>query len=462
MKEKNYGLDLTSGRISTLLLRFAGPFLAAGLVTALYGAVDLFVVGQYTDQDVISGVSTGTQIMNIVYTATIGLGTGGTVLMAHRIGERDKAGSARAAGSILLTGVALMVFMTTVMWFLREILLTALNTPPEARPSASNFVKLATIGVPFNVGFNIISSLARGLGNSRAPSVVGAIGCVVNIALALLFVGALRMRETGVALATVLAQVSTFVIIGVWLLRKKFPFPFGRGDFRVDWPSVGRIFWVGTPLWLQELLVTGSFMIITGLVNVMGVVASASVGIIAKVFSLGGIFPLSFGNAVSAMTAQNLGAGKRDRALRALRFGILYSLIIEALLCAYCQISPESITALFAKELPVIEGAAAYLRAFSLDLMLISFIFCINAYLSGHGKSIVSMIHSVAATFGVRVPLSIVFSRMQGVDLNTQLYYLGFAAPIASVLSITICVIYIIRLNRGPGSGALPPQETVG
>ncbi|MDR1589600.1 MAG: MATE family efflux transporter [Oscillospiraceae bacterium] len=458
-KEKSYGLDLTSGRISTLLLRFAGPFLAAGLVSALYGAVDLFVVGQYTNQDVISGVSTGTQIMNIVYSATIGIGTGGTVLVAHRIGERDRAGSARAAGSVLLTCAALMALMTAVVWFLREPLLTALNTPPEARAPASNFVMLATIGVPFNVGFNMISSLARGLGNSRAPSIVGAIGCVVNIALALLFVGVLRMRETGVALATVLAQVSTFVIIGIWLLRKKFPFPFGRGDFRIDWASIGKIFWVGTPLWLQELLVTGSFMIITGLVNNMGVVASASVGIISKVFSLGGMFPLAIGNAVSAMTAQNLGAGKRDRALRALLCGIAYSLILEALICLYCQISPESITAIFAKELPVIEGAAAYLRAFSIDLTLISFVFCINAYLSGHGKSIVVMIHSIASTFGVRVPLSIVFSRMRDIDLNTQLNYLGFAAPIASVLSITICVIYIIRLNRRRdyGGDRLPP-----
>jgi putative MATE family efflux protein len=448
VEEKNYGLDLTSGRISTLLLRFAGPFLVAGLITALYGAVDLFVIGRYTNQDIISGVSTGTQIMNIVYSATIGLGTGSTVLIARRIGERDGVGSARAAGSILLTGAALMVFMTAVIWFLRETLLTALDTPATARESASNFVKIATIGVPFNVGFNIIGSLSRGLGNSRAPSVVGAVGCFVNIALALLFVGALRMRETGAALATVFAQIATFIIIGVWLLRKKFPFPFTRRDLRADRESVGRIFLVGTPLWLQELLITGSFMIITGLVNGMDVVASASVGIISKVFSLCGMFPLAIGNAISAVTAQNLGAGKRDRALSALRCGIGYSLIIEALLCIYCQIAPESITAIFAKERPVIEGAAAYLRAFSIDMTLISFVFCINAYLSGHGKSVISMVHSLVATFAVRVPLSVAISKMTGVDLNRQLYYLGFAAPIASVVSIAICAVYIIRLNR--------------
>jgi Na+-driven multidrug efflux pump len=96
----------------------------------------------------------------------------------------------------------------------------------------------------------------------------------------------------------------------------------------------------------------------------------------------------------------------------------------------------------------VIDGAAAYLRAFSIDMTLISFVFCINAYLSGHGKSIISMVHSLVATFTVRVPLSVAISKMTGIDLNTQLYYLGFAAPIASVVSITICVIYIIRLNR--------------
>jgi Na+-driven multidrug efflux pump len=312
----------------------------------------------------------------------------------------------------------------------------------------------------------MIGSLSRGMGNSNAPSIVGAIGCVVNIVLALLLVGALRMEETGVALATVSAQVVTFVVMGAWLLIKKFPFPFKQSDIRFDKESVAKIFWVGTPLWAQELLVTGSFMIITGLVNGISVVASASVGIISKVFNLGGMFPLAISNAISAMTAQNLGAGKRDRAISALRWGITYSLAIEVVICIYCQIAPETITALFAKEQAVIEGAAAYLRAFSVDLVLISFVFCINSYLSGHGKSIISMVHSLVATFAVRVPLSIVISRLKGtIDPNLQLYYLGFAAPVASVLSITICIIYIIRLNRNidaSGSGGMPLKAKEG
>jgi Na+-driven multidrug efflux pump len=200
---------------------------------------------------------------------------------------------------------------------------------------------------------------------------------------------------------------------------------------------------------MQELLVSVSFMIITGIVNTMGVVASASVGIISKVFSVGGMFPQAIGSAIAAMAAQNIGAGKRDRAFRSLRWGIFYSLIFDALFCIICQLAPEAITTLFAKEdTAVMLGAAAYLRSFSIDLLFVAFVFCANAYLSGLGKASVSMFHSIAATVGLRIPLSVLFSRMAGLELNTQLYYLGFAAPLASILSIAVCVIYIIKTNK--------------
>ncbi|MDR3278501.1 MAG: MATE family efflux transporter, partial [Oscillospiraceae bacterium] len=276
-----------------------------------------------------------------------------------------------------------------------------------------------------------------------------------------LFVGAFHMAEVGVAVATAAAQLSTFVIIGLWLLKIKFPFPFSKKNFKIDFGSVKSIFKVSLPLWLQELLVSVSFMIIAALVNSMGVVASASVGIIAKVFNLGGIFPLAIGNAIAAMAAQNLGAGRRDRALKALGWGVAYSLIIDVAFCIYCQIAPETITAAFATQEPVIAGAAAYLRSFSIDLVFVALIFCTNAYLNGCGKSLVTMIHSLAATFGLRVPLSIVFAGLTGLTLNTQLYYLGFAAPIASVLSIVICLAYIYRQEKAHRKLSVPSEEGV-
>jgi Na+-driven multidrug efflux pump len=234
-----------------------------------------------------------------------------------------------------------------------------------------------------------------------------------------------------------------------WLLKRKFPFPFTKRDFIIHRPSFANIFKVGIPLWLQEMLVTVSFMIITGIVNDMGVVAGASVGIVARIFSFAGTFALAIGNAVAAMVAQNIGAGKRDRALKSLRWGITYSLIIDTVIMIICQIIPLSITTLLAKKSPdTALGAAAYLRSFSLDMVLIAFIFSINAYLSGCGKSFVSMAHSLIATFLVRVPLSFVFTRVVGATVTQRLLYLGFAAPIASILSLVICFSYLAWQNR--------------
>lgn len=448
MAERKYGLDLTAGSVRALLPRFAWPFIASGIVSALYGAVDLFVIGYFTPEAIISGVSTGTQVLMIVYTFTIALGTGGTVLVGRRMGERDYPGCARAAGTFMTIGLIVAVVLTAGIIASAQPLLTVMQTPGEARPYALRYVLFAAIGVPFNVGYSVISAVARGLGNAKTPSIVGAIGAGANIALDFLFVGAFGWAETGVALATSISQLVTFVVIGAWLLKRKFPFPFSKGDFKPHAPSASSIFKVGIPLWLQEILVHISFMIITGIVNDMGVVEGAAVGLISKVFSLAGLFPLAISNAVAAVAAQNLGAGRRDRALGALRWGIFYSLAIELVALAACQLAPGQIMELFARDKPeLIAGAAAHLRSFSIDLLLISFVFNLNAYLSGCGKSNVSMIHSMVSTFAVRVPLSLLFASLAG-DVKFRLFALGFAAPLASLPSIAICVIFIFLHDK--------------
>jgi putative MATE family efflux protein len=448
LNKRKYGLDLTQGRISALLPRFAWPFIASGIMSALYGAVDLFVIGYFTPEEIISGVSTGTQVLMIVYTFTIALGTGGTVLVGRRMGERDDAGCARAAGTFMTVGLIAAAAITAAIALTASPMLTLLRTPELARPSAMNYVLFAAIGIPFNFGYSVISAIARGLGNAKVPSIVGGLGAAANIVLDFLFVGAFGWAEMGVALATSLSQLLTFVVIGAWLLKRKFPFPFAKRDFKPHAPSAASIFKVGIPLWMQEILVHISFMIITGIVNDMGVVESAAVGLIAKVFSLVGLFPMAISNAVAAIAAQNLGAMRRDRAIAATRWGIFYSLVIELIALIACQAAPDAIMALFANGKPeVIAGAAAHLRSFSIDLLLISFVFNLNAYLSSCGKSNIAMLHSMVSTFAVRVPLSLLFAGVAG-TMSFRLFMLGFAAPIASLPSIAICIIYIAVFDK--------------
>ena len=252
LKEKRYGLDLTQGKISTVLLKFAGPFVAANLVNALHGVISMLVVGMFAGSEVISGVATGSQVLFPLYSFMMGLGTSGTVLIARSIGEKNKEAGTKALGSFTITSAALVVFLTLFMIFMREPLIVWLRTPADAIASARRYVVVSTFGTPFNVAFTMLSAIARGIGNSKAPSIIASISCVINIALSLLFVGVFGLAEAGVAAAASVAQFISFICIGVWLLRCQLPFPFTVKDIRPDGKSIRYLLVVGFPVILQE------------------------------------------------------------------------------------------------------------------------------------------------------------------------------------------------------------------
>lgn len=455
VRERRGGIDLTQGRISSVLVKFAWPFVAANLVTALHGMISLLVVGQFTNRDVISGVATGAQIMSPILSFIMGMGTGGTVLIGRCIGEKDDEAGTKAVGSFSIVSVIVIVFLTLFMLVCREPLLKLLQTPMQAMPSASSYVLLCTIGVPFNIAFGMISAIARGIGNSRTPSIAAGIGCAVNITLSLLLVGVFKLSAAGAAIAASVAQFSSFIFMALWLYTRKLPVPFTKSDIRVDSKSVKFLLRVGFPLVLQDLLVSVAFMINANRVNILGVEASASVGVVMRVFSIAAVFPNAIGSAISAMTAQNIGAGKRERAAESLRWGLLYAIAINTIFCAYSVLRPESITALFAWEPDVINGAANYLRSFSIDMIFVAGTFCMNAYLGGCGKSTVSMWYMLATAFLVRVPLSIYITGLPGLNLNNRMLYLGFASPAASLVSLIIGLAYIVWYNKRATEGII-------
>ena len=447
-KNKRYGLDLTEGSVQKVLLRFAWPFLVSGIITAMYGAVDMFVISRYMQGEVISGVATGTMVIQIVYTFIIAISTGGTVLIGRKIGEKDDEGCAKGAGTLMTLGLFLGLLLTGLIFVALEPILKLMRTPVDALPHARIYVRLAATGIPFTVGFNIISAIARGFGNSTVPSIIGVIGAILHIILDLLFVAVLGMEEDGVAIATAISQMTTLIIIGIWILKKRFPFAFHKHHFKPHGKSLVSIIKVAIPLWLQEILIHISFMVIMTIINDMGVVASASVGLINRVFSLGAVIPSAVGSAIAAITAQNIGANKRARALKSLKFGIIYCLIVEGLLVIWAQIAPEMITSFFAEgKQEVVIGAAAHLRSFSLDLLLVPIIFCFNAYLNACGKANFTMIHSLFGTFVVRVPFSFLFARI-GNDVNHSLFLLGLTSPMATLASLCICVPFMIWFER--------------
>lgn len=438
---------LTEGRVSTTLLFFAVPFLISSFLQALYGAVDLFVVGQYADSAAVSAVAIGSQVMQTITGIILGISTGGTVLLGRRIGEKNERGAARAVGAIILLFGIMACILTPVMAVLTNQAVSLMETPKEAVLAARTYIFTCACGIPFIIGYNAVSGIFRGIGDSKTPVYFVGLACIVNVALDFLLAGRMGMGAEGAAIATVTAQGISFLASLVYLKWKGFPFPFKREDIHWHREEIKNILKVGCPLALQDALVNVSFLAITTIINTMGLVASAAVGVVEKIIMFAMLPPSSFASAVAAVTAQNLGAGKPERARKSLWWGIGYSLIFGVTVCILAQIVPETAAAVFSRDRDVIIAASQYLMSYSIDCILVSFVFCMNSYFSGCGNAMISFAHSMVATFGVRIPATYLLSRYA----EGTLYTMGFAAPAATTVSLVICLFFLLRKHEGKG-----------
>ena len=437
-------LSLTEGRVAPTLVRFALPFMLSSLLQSLYGAADLFVVGQYAGAAAVSGVSIGSQIMSTVTMLILSLSMGGTVLIGNCIGSRDEDGAATAIGTQASLFALFAVVLTPLMLFGADVGVALMQTPPEAVADARDYVFTCSMGLPFIVGYNALSGIFRGLGDSKTPVYFVALATVINIAADFWLVGGLHMGSTGAAIATITAQGLSFVAALIFLMKKGFPFPFTRRHLRLNGRAARRILKVGGPLALQSTSVHLSFMIISAIINTMGLIASAAVGVTEKIMAFAFLPPDAFAAALAAMTAQNIGAGKPKRALEALKWSILFSRAVGLLVCGFANLFPEVLPAIFTTDGEVIGAAGLYMRTYSIDCILVAFVFSFNNYFSGCGNAVISMIHNVIATFAVRIPVTLLMSRVKGATL----LHMGLAAPAASLLSVIICGWYFLWLRK--------------
>ena len=437
-------LDLTQGSVPKVLLQFAVPFLIANALQALYGGADLFVVGQYDDSASVAAVAIGSQVMQTITGIILGITTGTTVLIAIATGAKDNRQVASPIGSSGWLFSIVGVILTLVMTFFHGQIAVLMHTPVEAMADTKSYILICSIGILFIVGYNVVCGILRGLGDSKTPLYFVALACMINIVLDFVLIGYFHMGPTGAAVATVTAQGVSFATALCFLYRRGFHFEFTRHDIRLSRVLSRKVLVLGAPIALQDALVNVSFLIITVIVNQMGVIASASLGVVEKIIVFAMLPPMAVSSAVATMTAQNYGAGLVDRMNKCLYSGIAMALVFGVAFCVYSQFLPETLTAFFTKDPAVVAMAAEYMRGYSIDCILVSFVFCFNSYFSGQGNSIFPMIHSMITTFLFRIPLSYLFSRID----PSSLFIMGFAPPLSTVVSLLICIWYLRYSQR--------------
>ncbi len=436
--------SFTEGPIFAPLVRFALPVLLALFLQTMYGAVDLLVVGQFGSAADVSAVATGSQMMHTITVVITGLSMGLTVLVARRIGagEQQEAGEIIGSGVWLFSALAVIVSIATVA---AAPLLTALmHAPAEAAALTSSYIAICGGGAVFIMAYNLVGSIFRGIGDSRMPLITVAIACVLNIFGDLLLVAVFHMGAAGAAIATVFAQAVSVLLSLLIIRRRGLPFRFTKAELKPRGMHIRQTLKLGIPIALQDLLVSISFLVITAIVNSLGLIVSAGVGVAEKLCGFLMLVPSAYMQSMSAFVAQNIGAGRSDRARRALLCGIASSLAVGVFMAYFTFFHGNLLAGIFAKDAEVITAAWEYLKAYAIDTMLVSFLFCFIGYFNGCSCTMFVMLQGIIGAFGVRLPVSYLMSRRTPVSL----FGIGLATPSSTVVQIILCIAYYIYLRR--------------
>ncbi len=433
--ERKY--HLTEGNILATLTGFAIPVFFTLFLQALYGGIDLLIVGKFADTEDVSGVATGSMLLSTVTMIITGLAMGITVLVGEKIGMKkpDEAGKAIGAGISLFFVFA--VILTFAMTAGSDFLAKILNAPEEAVSQTSSYIFICGAGSAFIVAYNILGAIFRGIGDSKTPLMTVAIACTVNIAGDMVLVAVFDMGTIGAAIATVFAQaVSVFISFVVIVKRGNMPFFFSKEFIKFDKKIIGTELKLGIPVALQELLVGISFLVIQTIVNSFGVTASAGVGVAEKVCAFIMLVPSSYMQSMSAFVAQNMGARNPVRAKKALKYGIMTAFAAGLIMSYIAFFHGDMLSWIFSKDIQVIAASQSYLKAYAIDCLLTPFLFCFTGYYNGCEKTLFVMLQGLVGAFFVRIPAAYFISRIS----ETTLFHIGLATPASSILQITLCI----------------------
>lgn len=437
-------LNFIEGTILSPLIRFALPVLLALFLQAAYGAADLLIVGQFGSAADISAVATGSQIMQSVTVVITGLAMGITILVGQKIGEKQPGEAGEAIGSGIWLFGLVAVCLSAVLLLAAGPLASAMHAPAAAFSQTVAYVRICGAGTIFIVAYNVLGSIFRGIGDSKMPLYTVLIACVLNIAGDLLLVGGFQMGVAGAALATVGAQAVS-VLLSIFVIRRRtLPFSFCRENLRYRPQRMKKILLLGAPVALQDLLVSISFLVILAIVNNLGLIPSAGIGVAEKLCAFIMLVPSAYMQSMSAFVAQNIGAGQEERAKKALLYGILTSLAVGLGIAYASFFHGDVLASLFAQDHEVIAAAADYLKAYAIDCLLTSFLFCFMGYFNGCGKTMFVMAQGIVGAFGVRIPVSYLMSLLTPVSL----FAIGLATPASTVVQILLCVLYLRRQKK--------------
>ncbi|MDR3264048.1 MAG: MATE family efflux transporter [Clostridiales bacterium] len=462
--------DLTQGNVAKNLIRFSLPFLAANFLQAMYNLCDMVIVGNFFGPVGASAVGIGGQLTFLVINIISGLAVGGTVVIAQLLGSKQDDALGKTLGTIFTQYAIAALIFTVLMFILNPIILGALTkeSPDIVYSEALKYVNICTAGNIFIFGYNAVSAVLRGMGDSRHPLMFVAVATVVNIILDLIFVGPLAMGAAGAALATIIAQAISFVMSIIFLKKKNFVFDFRLKSFRIDKSISRRILKIGIPASLQGALVTISFMVLTFVADTVADVAgTTAISVVGKINSVAILPAIAMQMSVSSIAGQNFGANKPKRAYNTMLIAIGLTFAFSLMMFAIANLIPNQIVKLFIgsettgltaeQAARCLTDSAAYLKSMSLDYLVVAIVFNISGLAIAAGQTWFSLLSAVISSLAFRIPAAILL----GIKMQLGMSGLGYAAPIATTGALIVGIVYLASgIWKRKRTDIIPPALT--
>ena len=416
--------DLTQGSIMSRLLRFASPFILANCLQLLYNVIDMIIVGQFVGSSGLSAVSIGGELLHFVTFIGMGFSQAGQVMIAQYVGKGDRKSISRVIGTLLSFTTLLALAVTAAGLICCNGVIRLLNTPDEAYSQAMSYAQVCCCGAAFIYGYNSVSNIMRGMGDSRRPLLFIGIAALTNLILDLFFVAVLKMDAAGAALATVIGQAVSFVVSIVYLYRRReaFGFDFKPRSFKIDLHLLGTLTKLGVPFALQTLAISISMMYVTSCINSYGLVYSAVTGVSSKIAQLASIVTSSMNSAGATMIGQNFGAGNNQRVSRIVWYVFFISIGFSVIMTALLLCFPEQTFMLFNDDPEVILVAMEVVPVVILNFFGAASRAPACALINGIGFPAMNFVMGLMDGVVVRIGLALLMGKVMNMGIHGYWY----------------------------------------
>lgn len=416
MASRKLTKDFTHGNVAKQLLLFTLPFMASNAMQVLYSTIDMVIVGEYVGTPGLSAVSQSSQILNFATMVCLGFANAGQVLISQALGAGKRKEMNNIIGTLFSLLMLLALGLSAVFLCGRTLIMDWMNIPAESHAYATDYLVICGAGLVFTAGYNMVSAVLRGMGDSKRPFLFIGIASAVNLVLDIVFTGFLGWEVAGAAWATIIGQAVSFLFSVVYLYRRKeeFGFDFKKESFRIDGHYTKMILTLGTPMAIQSGCINISMLFVNAMVNDVGVVASATFGVGIRIDDIINKISQGIQHAAMPMISQNIAANKRERAVKIVHWAWVFSFALTVVFMLAYLLLGKQMFMLFSDDVLVHEMSGTFVSAILWMFPALAVMRGSGAFIQGIGNAKLGMVLALLDGVVLRIGLSWLF----GIALN--------------------------------------------